>query len=209
MSIKKFLIAITGGYGSGKSLFSNYLLERNEVIINSDIVAKELMTKNERIKEQIQKILGTSSYLSDGSLNSKFIADKIFSDSELYRKLTRIVHPPTIVEIKRQAQREFKKRNRVFVESALVFEAGIEKHFDFIILIKSDVTIRLKRIIERDKISPDEFFRRIQFQIDPDEAEEHSDLIIINNGTLDELYPRFQFIYNLIKTLTDSKPKRE
>ena len=166
MSLKKFLIAITGGYGSGKSLFSKYLIQNNEVVINSDLVAKELMTKNEKIKEQIIKLLGSSAYNPDGSINSVLIADKIFNDSKLYTKHIKIVHPPTIIEIKRLAKKELKKRNRVFVESALVFEANIENIFDYIILIKSDVSIRMKRIIERDGITPDEFFRRIQFQID-------------------------------------------
>jgi dephospho-CoA kinase len=209
MPKEKYLIAITGGLGTGKSLFSKYLLEKNEVVINSDEVAKKIMTTKPLIIDQIKKLLGNEAYLPDGKLNTKFIASQIFSNPDLHKKLTKIVHPPTIVEIQRLAQKEFNKRNRrrVFVESALVFEAGIEKKFDYIILIKSDLNLRLQRTIERDKITPDEFFQRIQYQIDPDEAEEHSHFVIYNNGSLEELQKRFEFIYNLIKTLTERKTK--
>jgi len=209
MPKEKYLIAITGGLGTGKSLFSKYLLEKNEVVINSDEVAKKIMTTKPLIIDQIKKLLGNEAYLPDGKLNTKFIASQIFSNPVLHKKLTKIVHPPTIVEIQRLAQKEFNKRNRrrVFVESALVFEAGIEKKFDYIILIKSDLNLRLQRTIERDKITPDEFFQRIQYQIDPDEAEEHSHFVIYNNGSLEELQKRFEFIYNLIKTLTERKTK--
>jgi len=209
MPKEKYLIAITGGLGTGKSLFSKYLLEKNEVVINSDEIAKKIMTAKPLIIDQIKKLLGNEAYLPDGKLNTKFIASQIFSNPDLHKKLTKIVHPPTIVEIQRLAQKEFNKRNRrrVFVESALVFEAGIEKKFDYIILIKSDLNLRLQRTIERDKITPDEFFQRIQYQIDPDEAEEHSHFVIYNNGSLEELQKRFEFIYNLIKTLTERKTK--
>jgi len=209
MPKEKYLIAITGGLGTGKSLFSKYLLEKNEVVINSDEVAKKIMTTKPLIIDQIKKLLGNEAYLPAGKLNTKFIASQIFSNPDLHKKLTKIVHPPTIVEIQRLAQKEFNKRNRrrVFVESALVFEAGIEKKFDYIILIKSDLNLRLQRTIERDKITPDEFFQRIQYQIDPDEAEEHSHFVIYNNGSLEELQKRFEFIYNLIKTLTERKTK--
>jgi len=209
MPKEKYLIAITGGLGTGKSLFSKYLLEKKEVVINSDEIAKKIMTTKPLIIDQIKKLLGNEAYLPDGKLNTKFIASQIFSNPDLHKKLTKIVHPPTIVEIQRLAQKEFNKRNRrrVFVESALVFEAGIEKKFDYIILIKSDLNLRLQRTIERDKITPDEFFQRIQYQIDPDEAEEHSHFVIYNNGSLEELQKRFEFIYNLIKTLTERKTK--
>lgn len=207
MPKNKYLIAITGGLGTGKSLFAKYLLEKNEMVINSDQVAKELMTKDPRIQDQIRKQFGSESYLSNGELNTKFIASKIFTDPDLYNKLTQIVHPPTIIEIQRMAQKAFKKFNRVFVESALVFEAEIEKKFNYIILFKSDLKLRLQRTIERDKITPDEFYQRIQYQIDPDLAEEHSHFIIHNNGSLEELYGKFNFIYKVITLLTDSRKK--
>ncbi|MGB9665558.1 MAG: dephospho-CoA kinase [Ignavibacteria bacterium] len=205
----KYLIAITGGLGTGKSLFAKYLFEKNEVVINSDAVAKKIMTTKPLVIEQIKKLLGNQAYLSENELNTKFIASQIFSNPDIHKKLTKIVHPPTIVEIQRLAQKEFNKRNRrrVFVESALIFEAGIEKKFDYIVLIKSDLNLRLQRTIERDKITPDEFFQRIQFQVDPDEAEEHSHFVIYNNGSIEELHKRFDFVYNIIKTLTEQKRK--
>lgn len=210
MPKNKFLIAITGGLGTGKSLFSKYLLEKNEVVINSDEVAKKIMTTKPLVKDQIKKLLGNQAFLNDNQINTKFIASQIFTNPDLYKKLNKIVHPPTIVEIQRLAQKEFNKRNktRVFVESALVFEARIEHKFDYIILFKSDLSLRLQRTLERDKITPDEFYQRVQFQIDPDMAEEHSHFVIYNNGSLEELTRRFDFIYNLLLMITGNKKNK-
>ncbi len=205
MSKDKFLIAITGGLGTGKSLFSKYLLEKNEVVIYSDAVAKKIMTSRQNVKTEIKKLIGNDAYFENGELNTKFIASKIFTDPELYKKFNKIVHPPTIVEIQRLAQKEFNRRGkrRVFVESALVFEARLEKRFDFIVLLKSNLELRLQRTLERDKITPDEFYQRIQFQLDPDIVEEYSDFVIYNNGSIDDLMKRFEFVYNIIKMITE------
>ena len=205
MSKDKFLIAITGGLGTGKSLFSKYLLEKNEVVIYSDAVAKKIMTSRQTVKTEIKKLIGNDAYFENGELNTKFIASKIFTDPELYKKFNKIVHPPTIVEIQRLAQKEFNRRGRrrVFVESALVFEARLEKRFDFIVLLKSNLELRLQRTLERDKITPDEFYQRIQFQLDPDIVEEYSDFVIYNNGSIDDLMKRFEFVYNIIKMITE------
>ena len=205
MSKDKFLIAITGGLGTGKSLFSKYLLEKNEVVIYSDAVAKKIMTSRQNVKTEIKKLIGNDAYFENGELNTKFIASKIFTDPELYKKFNKIVHPPTIVEIQRLAQKEFNRRGkrRVFVESALVFEARLEKRFDFIVLLKSNLELRLRRTLERDKITPDEFYQRIQFQLDPDIVEEYSDFVIYNNGSIDDLMKRFEFVYNIIKMITE------
>ncbi len=81
------------------------------------------MTTKAFVKNQIKKLLGNQAYLNENELNTKFIASQIFTNPDLYKKFNKIVHPPTIVEIQRLAQKEFNKknRNRVFVESAFGF----------------------------------------------------------------------------------------
>ncbi len=207
MSFKKYLIGITGGIGTGKSVFANYLLENNEVVIDSDSVAKKIMTTRPQVIKQIKILLGKQAYNSDNQINTEFVASQIFTDPELYKKFIKIVHPPTIVEIQRLAQKQFNrgKKLRVFVESALIFEAKIEKKFDLIVLIKSDLNHRLERVVSKNKITVDEFYQRIQYQIDPDEAEEYADFVIYNNGSMNELIQRCEFVYNIIKMITENK----
>ncbi len=203
----KLLVGITGGIGSGKSLLSKYLQSKGEFVIYSDALAKKIMTNDASIKEQLMKTFGSKTYTPEGELNTSYLAENIYSDLDKYRKINSIIHPPTMNEILRLAQKEFKKRDLVFVESALIFEANLEKKFDYIILVKSDVSLRLKRIVERDGIPPNDFFRRAQHQIDPDIAEELADFTIHNNSTIEDLYPNFDFILNILAHLSKAFKK--
>jgi len=199
------LIGITGGIGSGKSLFSKYLKDNGEFVIDSDALAKELMVNNKNVRTHITQTFGAKAYLPNNELNKDFIAEEIYSSPIKYKKINSIVHPPTMIEVQKIAKREFKKHEMVFVESALIFEANIRDRFDYIVLVKSEISNRLRRIISRDSISPEDFFRRAEFQIDPDEAEELADFVIQNDSTLEELDIKFSFIWNILTLLTKKK----
>ncbi|MBU2584726.1 MAG: dephospho-CoA kinase [Bacteroidetes bacterium] len=199
------LIGITGGIGSGKSLFSEFLKQKGEIVLDSDAIAKDLMFENQNVRSHIAQTFGSKAYLNSGKLNSKFIAEEIYSDPIKYKKINSIVHPPTIIEIQNIAKKEFKKRNLVFVESALIFETNIQDKFDYIVLLKSEISNRLKRIVSRDSIEPEEFFQRAQYQIDPYDAEELADFVIHNDSTIEELNNKFTFIWNLLTLLSKEK----
>lgn len=199
------LIGITGGIGSGKSLFSEFLKQKGEIVLDSDAIAKDLMFENQNVRNHISQTFGSKAYLNSGQLNSKFVAEEIYSDPIKYKKINSIVHPPTINEIQNIAKKEFKKHNMVFVESALIFETNIQGKFDYIVLLKSEISNRLKRIVSRDSIAPEDFFQRAQYQIDPDEAEELADFVIHNDSTIEEIKNKFAFILNLLTLLSKEK----
>ncbi len=205
----KLLVGITGGIGSGKSLFSDFLREQGELVIDSDALAKELMINNKNVRTHITQTFGSKAYHLSGELNSKFIADEIYSNPFKYKKINSIVHPPTLLEVQKISKKEFKQRNIVFVESALIFETNIQDLFDYIVLLKSEISNRLQRITSRDSISPEDFFRRTGFQMDADDAEELADFVIQNDSSIEELMTKFNFILNLLKALTkQEKSKR-
>jgi dephospho-CoA kinase len=199
------LIGITGGIGSGKSLFSDFLRKKGEIVLNSDAIAKHLMTNNTNIRKHIYQAFGSKAYLDDGKLNTEFIAEEIYSDPIKYKKIISIIHPPTIIEIQNIAKKEFVKHSLVFVESALIFEANIQDKFDYIVLLKSEISHRLRRIVARDLITPEDFFQRTFYQIDPEEAEKLSDFVIFNNSSIEDLDKKFTFIWNLLTLLSKGK----
>jgi dephospho-CoA kinase len=76
---KKLLIAITGGIGSGKSTFANFLVEQGHPVILADDISKEILANVPDVKNEIVKEFGVEAYQGK-KINKKFLADNIFSD---------------------------------------------------------------------------------------------------------------------------------
>ncbi|MEW6702408.1 MAG: dephospho-CoA kinase [Bacteroidota bacterium] len=196
-------IAITGGIGSGKSLVSNFVESCGYPVIKSDDIAKELMLKDESVKKNIIKAFGRESYNENG-LNTKYLSQHVFCDppeAERIEKINSIVHPPTIKKIEELSNKFFETHKIVFIESALVYEAKIQKMFDFVVLIYSEERIRIQRAMERNKVSEEVIRKRMVFQIPDYKKKERAHFVIENNSTISELEKRTQFILNLLQSL--------
>jgi dephospho-CoA kinase len=194
---KNIKIAITGGIGSGKSVVSNIVQQLGYPVINADDIAKELMQSDDSIKKRILKAFGKESY-TDNIPNTKYLAEKVFSNKENVQKINAIMHPVTIKKIEELSKNYFLKHKVVFVESALVYEAKLDKSFDFIILIYSDKKIRIERSAKRSNITETEIKRRMESQIPDDKKKERVHFVIENNSSVEDLKSRTFFVINLI-----------
>ncbi|KAB2838858.1 MAG: dephospho-CoA kinase, partial [Melioribacteraceae bacterium] len=110
--MKKIKIAITGGIGSGKSLVSDYLEKKGFPVLRADLIAKELMAHDPEVKGFLITEFGPESFLDD-KLNTKFLAEKVFSNEEDVLKINAIVHLPTMEKIDLLANDLFKSHNVV------------------------------------------------------------------------------------------------
>jgi dephospho-CoA kinase len=184
--MNKIRVAITGGIGSGKSTFANYLVSKGHVVINADDVSKDILSSDEKIKKKIIKEFGSDSY-KDGKLNKKFIASQVFSNPANLHKLNSILHPQVLQKIDTLIKIKDKDENIVFIEAALIYEADIEKMFNYVILVTADLNIRLKRSIKSGKFTEDDFIKRDKNQIPQQEKEKRADFIFSNNGSKNDL----------------------
>jgi dephospho-CoA kinase len=199
--MKKLKVAVTGGIGSGKSSLCNVFKNHGYAILSSDLTAKEIMIHNAEVKKQIIKCFGKESYISD-KLNIQHLSKEVFSNPEKTIQINSIVHPATIREIQKQIEKEFEKKDIVFVESALIYEAKIHKNFDFVILVYSDDNEKITRVTKRDNVNPDSVIARINNQIPDEKKKTRADFIINNNSTLDELVKRGEFILKIIENIS-------
>ena len=198
--MKKIKVAITGGIGAGKSVVSEILEKNGNVVLIADNIAKELILNDSQVQRQILKEFGKESFIS-GKINTKYLADKVFNDAVNLQKINKIVHPSTMNKIEVLTKKHFEKTNIVFIETALVFEAGIEDFFDYIILVFAEEKIRIERTLAREKISEAEIRNRMKFQTPDEEKREHVDFVIENNSTTDDLEKRCSFILTILKQL--------
>jgi dephospho-CoA kinase len=184
--MKNIKVAITGGIGSGKSTFANYLASKGYAVINADDISKDILSFDEKIKKIIIKEFGSDSY-KDGKLNKKFIALQVFSNPANLTKLNSILHPQVLQKIDTIIKIKYKDEKIVFVEAALIYEADIEKMFNYVILVTSDFNIRLRRSIKSGKFTEDDFIKRDKNQIPQEEKEKRADFIFSNNGSKKDL----------------------
>ncbi len=195
---KKLKIAITGGIGSGKSSVSKIVESFGFPVIKADDVAKELMLKDESVKKKIIKTFGKESFTEKG-IDTKYLADNVFSNKDKVDKINSIIHPPTIKKIEEISKKLFEKHNLVFVESALIYEAKIQKLFDYVILIYAEEEIRISRKIKNDSMKRLDVEKRMRFQIPDEKKTDRAHFVIDNNSTFDKLETRTKFVIELIK----------
>lgn len=142
------VLGVTGGIGSGKSTIARFYDALGVPVFEADKVAKELMSSDQQLKNEIKSLLGEATY-KEGVLNRAFIAEAIFSNPVLRHGLNSVVHPAV------QESFEFFKRTNatmpyVVYEAALIRENGKQAEFDALIVAEASPSIRMTRVLERD-----------------------------------------------------------
>jgi dephospho-CoA kinase len=200
MKIKKVKAAITGGIGSGKSTFANFISGKGFPVINVDEVSKEILVSDKDVKLKIENEFGKESF-KNGEINKKFLSEKIFSNPHNVIKINSIVHPKVIEKVNSLIAGKLKSFDLVFAEAALIYEAEMEKYFDYVILITAEEKLRLKRKVELDNFSEEQFLKRNENQIPDTEKKKQADFIFENNGSLDELNKKSDLLIKILKSL--------
>jgi len=171
-------IGITGGIGSGKTTVAKVFEVLGIPVYYADEAAKEIMYKNEPLKQQLIFHFGKDTYV-DGKLNRKHLSSIVFADKEKLELLNSLVHPVTIAD----AEQWFRQQQSPYVlkEAALLFESGAAEGLDYIIGVTAPVAVRIKRVMDRDGVTADEVKRRMQNQIDETIKIRLCDFIIHND----------------------------
>lgn len=195
------VIGITGVIGSGKTTMASIIEKEGFKVFFTDEVAKEIVNTDEKIRKRLVEEFGDEVFDNKGQLNSKFISDIVFGsdDDSMLNKLNSIIHPPVIqkmIEITRDCEKQGEKI--IFFESALIFEAGLEEGFDYIISIVSDIEKIISRL--ENRFSKIEVLKRLSRQISQEEKAKNSDFVIENNGSLEDLKKSISFVLNIIKS---------
>ena len=191
------IVGLTGGIASGKSTVSNLFRKYGIEIVDADKVAIEVSEKKESI-EKISNIFGKDILDSDGKIVREKLREKAFKNRELLQELNKIIHPQVMEYFKRKKEENSKDEILIF-DIPLLYEAKMEYLCDKIIVVGVDVQKQIRRVVARDG-SSEELAKKIIFnQMPLDEKIKKADIVIMNDGTLDELEAKVMKIYRELK----------
>tara|TARA_R110002110_G_scaffold209970_1_gene422387 strand:+ start:2041 stop:2616 length:576 start_codon:yes stop_codon:yes gene_type:complete len=171
------IIGLTGGIGSGKSTVAQMFKDLGVPVYIADVEARHLTNNSKVIKKKLLELFGSSCY-RDGVLDRKFVANRVFNDSDLLDKLNSIIHPKVAAHFKRWQNEQ--KGAFCIKEAAILFENDGYKECDLTILVVSPERERIRRVIARDEISEKEVLARINNQWADMRKRQLADIIIEN-----------------------------
>lgn len=191
-------IGLTGGIASGKSTVTEYLRELGYFVIDADAVSKDLMDEGKplynKILDTYKDIVWNGKNLVDGEiLNREVFKLFIFDNEDGRRTLNTLSHYEIFKEMKRIAfeySTKKEKKDIIFFDIPLLFETENSNGaivFDRIWLIDVEEDVQKSRLMERNSFSSDEADKRIASQFSRLLKRQKADVIIENNGTIDDL----------------------
>jgi dephospho-CoA kinase len=188
------LIGITGGIATGKSVISRYLRSLGYPVIDADVIGHEILDR-EDVKSQIVSHFGDVLDL-DGNVDRKKLGLIVFSDKEKLRELDEITHQKITNEILNQAKELGIVNDLIFVEAAVLFEMGLDKCVDFVIVADCPDEIRIQRMILRDHLNYQEALKRIHSQMQREEYLKRADLVVDTSGDINKTFDQ---IFEMLK----------
>jgi dephospho-CoA kinase len=178
------LVGLTGGVATGKSTVANMFKQCGAPVIDADLLARQAVESGKPAWRAIVKLFGTAVLKPDRSLDRQALGSIVFRNPKKRRQLERIIHPRVAREQQRLVRRIATRKPRAVViyEVPLLFEAGVDKRVDKIIVVTADRETQIARLKKRSGLPRAEALRRISSQMPLAKKIKQADHVL--NGTL-------------------------
>ncbi|WP_458412255.1 dephospho-CoA kinase [Schinkia sp. CFF1] len=181
------VIGLTGGIASGKSTVANMLRNLGIVVIDADVIAREVVEVGEGAYQKIVEAFGDTILQADRTIDRAKLGAIVFNNKEKRQILNSIVHPAVREKMNREKDEYIEKGEKVVVlDIPLLFESRLTSLVEKIILVYVDRDVQTKRLMERNQFSLEEAEARIHSQMPLSEKVPMADAVINNNGTMTE-----------------------
>ena len=178
-------IGLTGGIATGKSSVSAYLASKGALLIDADIIAREVMMPGHPVLAAAVQRFGQAILNADGTLDRKKLGSIVFQHPEEQKALEAITHPAIRKEMReRAAAYELNHPDKLVVSDIpLLYESGLEDGFEEVMVVYVPRAVQLERLMSRDQMSRADAEARITAQMDIELKKERADIIIDNSGS--------------------------
>ena len=180
------IIGITGGIASGKSTVTEFLRQQGYQVIDADQVVHELQEPGGRLYQALLSTFGSSILQEDGRLDRPKLGAMIFGNPELLEQSSQIQNQIIREELAGRRDLLAETEDIFFMDLPLLFELQYEDWFEQIWLVDVTEETQLSRLMTRNSLSQEEAEKRIAAQLSLREKRKRADVLIDNNGSLEE-----------------------
>lgn len=196
--MKSLTIGLTGGIGSGKSTASKILAELGAPVIDADKVGHAIYAPGGPAYQDLIDAFGEGILAPDRAIDRRKLGPIVFADPAALKRLNSIVHPKMfarmgemVAEMRREGERK-----PIVVEAAILIEANWQPLFDEIWLVVAARERVIERV-ERDRgMKPEQTEARIRAQLSDEERRKYASVVIVNDGTIDDLRATVTRLWN-------------
>jgi dephospho-CoA kinase len=193
------LVGLTGGIGSGKTTVARMLEERGAVVFDADVLARDAVAPGTPGHDRVVERFGPNVLAPGGDIDRDALASVVFSDPAARRDLEAIVHP----EVRRlfaESTERFRDTDAVVVFSApLLVETGMHTAFEVLIVVSAPVETQVDRLLRDRGMSEPAIRERIGAQLPLEEKAEVADILIDNEGTVEELEGQVERVWTELR----------
>lgn len=178
-------IGLTGGIATGKSSVSAYLASKGALLIDADVIAREVMMPGHPVLAAAVQRFGQAILNADGTLDRKKLGSIVFQHPEERKALEAITHPAIRKEMReRAAAYEMQYPDKLVVSDIpLLYESGLEDGFEEIMVVYVPREVQLERLMSRDQMTLADAEARIAAQMDIERKKEQANIVIDNSGS--------------------------
>lgn len=179
---KPYLIGLTGGIASGKTTAANLFKEKGIPVIDSDLIVKTLWQNDLDMVKEIEITFGYP-MTNEGK---KKLAQTIFQDDEKRKMLNRIIHPK-VFSIIEDEKKKMSDQEIIVIDMPLLIEVGYQREVDTVVLVYVDLKTQIDRLMNRDHLSEEDAYLRINSQMSLEEKKGYADLVLDNTKDIRHL----------------------
>lgn len=180
------ILGLTGGIATGKSTVVKVFKELGFPVVDADVIAREVVEVGRPALAKIVSTFGTEMLQPDGSLDRKKLGALVFSDEEKRQKLNALLSPFLREAILSQIEKKKDRASLVVVDIPLLYEGGYENDMDQVAVVYVPETIQLDRLMERDHLTEQEAWQRINSQLSIEQKKQKADIVFDNQKTIQE-----------------------
>ncbi len=173
-------VGLTGGVATGKTTVANMFRRCGAVVIDADELARQVVTPGKPAWRDIVRTFGKQILKPDRTINRHALGAIVFHDKKKLRRLERIIHPRVAREQARLTKQAARKDPKAVVvyDVPLLFEAGIDKRVDKIIVVTADRDTQVARLKKRNGLTRAEALRRIKSQMPMSKKRRFADYVV-------------------------------
>ena len=190
-------VGLTGNIGSGKSTVAKMFCQLSCYVYDADEIIKGFYTQRGEVYKEVVKIFGKGILDEKGDIDRKKLAYRVFSNREELKKLEEITHR-ALYEYLDEAFGKLPKDSIAIVEAALLVEKGTYKNYDRLIVVYAPYEVCKERSIKKGILEED-FQKRWDLQIPPEEKIKYAHFVIDNSDGLEETRKQVYRVYIKLK----------